>query len=280
MKDAELRAWMDFFEGIGAVYCRTMLDPPWRKYGECVEPWQAIAFFLEGYAFERQGRNPGYAPAAVDAVTECKGLLAGSIDENVEREIWENYKVRLHNKNLNSKLCPLNPVGSAEHGSILARLRAARNLNLLAHTTALLQRDARSAHNFMWSIRGSGPKIASFFLRDAKELYSITAIEPTLRYLLQPIDVWVWRTVNILQGPQEVPSLSDAGDTERKDAAQFIVDSSCNPERVNMGMWYFAAMVCQSEYRHGERLRGVESARKAWGEYVREREEEVGKLRN
>lgn len=138
----------------------------------------------------------------------------------------------------------------------------------------------RSARNFIWSIRGSGPKIASFFLRDVKELYSITAIEPTLRYLLQPVDIWIWRTANILQGREEFPLLSDVGEAERKDAAQFIVDSSRNPERVNMGMWYFAAMVCGSEYRRGVHLQALASAEKAWSEYVRWREEEVSKLRD
>ncbi len=270
---------MGFFARLGAVYCRTMFLSFRQTYGECKKPWQALAFFLEGYAFERQGRNPGYAHAAADAVRENSDLLGGNIDENVEREIWDSYRAKLRNRRLNAKLCPLNPAKSDCAGSVFARLREHGETNLMTFTTALLKKDVREAHNFIWSIRGSGTKIASYFLRDVKELYPIAEIAPNLRFLLQPVDIWVWRTVNILQGHEEFPSLWDAKESARKDAAQFIVNSSHDPERVNMGMWYFAAEVCGSEYRHGLYLGKPESAEEAWHNYVQWKVEEAKHLR-
>jgi hypothetical protein len=260
MTDLEIHRWIDFFERIGEVYYRTNLLPQWKTYEECKEPWQAIAFFLEGYAFERQGTSPGFAHAAVDAVKENSGRLCGSFND-LEHHIWENYKRRLHYKGFNERLCPLNPDESGERRSILVRLREAELTNLVLRTICLLQSDVRSAHNFTSSIRGVGPKIASYYLRDLKEVCSITT--NNLRYLLQPIDIWIWRTVHIMQGHEELPRLGQVVAGEIESAAQFVLNCSHNhnPERVNMGIWYFAAMVCASEYRHGALLRNLEPAK-------------------
>jgi hypothetical protein len=281
MTDVEIQQWIDFFERIGEVYYRTNLLPQWKKYEECKEPWQAIAFFLEGYAFERQGTNPGFAHAAVDAVDAVKknsGQLCGSFNNDLENNIWINYQERLGNKGINPKRCPLNPDESGEQRSIFARLREAGATNLVLHTICLLRSDVRRAHDFISSIRGLGPKIASYYLRDIKEVCSITTND--LRYLLQPIDIWIWRTVHIMQGQKEFPRLGQVAAGEIESAAQFVVNCSHNhnPERVNMGMWYFAAMVCESEYRHGELLLDLEPAKKAWNEYVRYQENDVGQI--
>jgi len=276
MTDIEIQEWIGFFENIGEAYCRTMLLPQWNAYEGCKEPWQAIAFFLEGYAFERQGTNPGFAHAAVDTVRKYRDRLNGSF-EDVESEVWEDYKQRLR-RNINEKLCPLNPSESAERRSIFSRLRQSGEANLAWYAARLLQNDPGSAHTFISSIRGSGRKIASYYLRDLKEAFPVAT--NNLRFLLQPIDIWIWRTVHIMQGHRDFPRLGQAEEQDIERAARFVVDHSCNhnPERVNMGMWYFAAEVCGSEYRHGACLQNPQEAKTAWNEYVLYRVGEAGQI--
>ncbi len=279
MNDVEIQGWFDLFEKIGGVYYRTILLPQWEIYEGCKEPWQAIAFFLERYAFERQGTNPGFAHAAADVVKESR--LCSNCTR-VEQEVWEKYKQRLNDRGINEKLCPLNPDESGERRSIFARLREAETTDLIQYCTRLLQSDVRSAHNFIKSIRGIGPKIASYFLRDLKEVASVTT--NNLRFLLQPIDIWIWRTVHIMQDIEDFPRLGQVSEQEIEKTAQFVVNRAFNhnPERVNMGMWYFAAMVCESEYRHGTLMRDLEAAQIAWNDFVvyRQKEmEQIGLLR-
>jgi hypothetical protein len=272
----EISNWMAFFGRMGGVYCRTILQPTWEEYGACKEPWQAMAFFLNGYAFERQGRNPSYAPAAVDAIKGNSDLLHGNLSGQVEMDLWADYKLRLGGKDLNEKVCPLDPTGSK---SVFARLRERNENNMVTLTSRLMVSDINDAHEFIKSIRGSGPKIASFFLRDIKDISSMRSIDPAKRYLLQPIDTWIWRTVKILQGTQDYPPLSGADDKEKKAVAQFIVNASDDPERVNMGMWYFSARVCGSGYRHGRLLENIQNAEDGWQGYAKAREQELKNLR-
>ena len=89
----------------------------------------------------------------------------------------------------------------------------------------------REAWEKLTSIRGIGAKIASLFLRDLAVWFDLT---PNVdRWYMQPVDVWVRRTVKLLSGS----NMSD------EEIAKWIVRNSENPERANQGIWYFASQV-------------------------------------
>ncbi len=97
----------------------------------------------------------------------------------------------------------------------------------------------RDAFESLDRVRGIGPKIASFFLRDVAVRFSIEPLQD--RELLQPIDVWVRRYVRQATGAT-VP----VGDAL---AAQWICANSAAPEAANQGLWYFASQIASSEVK-------------------------------
>lgn len=88
-------------------------------------------------------------------------------------------------------------------------------------------------------VRGVGPKIASFFLRDVAVWFKINP--PRNRELLQPIDVWVRRYVTRQTGA--------AVQSSDLLAAQWICANSAVPEEANQGLWYFSSQIASSEVR-------------------------------
>ena len=68
------------FARAGAMYQAQFLEPNWRAFPDWERSrWEGLALFVSGYAFERQGRSPAYAPAAAAAVRESCGR---SFDES------------------------------------------------------------------------------------------------------------------------------------------------------------------------------------------------------
>ena len=64
------------------------------------------------------------------------------------------------------------------------------------------------------------------------------------RDLLQPIDIWVERTIKILSNNQNM---------NKNQIPNWIIQTSnqnnVNPERINMGIWFFCSNIIRSEYR-------------------------------
>jgi hypothetical protein len=88
-------------------------------------------------------------------------------------------------------------------------------------------------------IRGVGPKIASFFLRDVAVHFEIEP--PGDREPLQPIDVWARRYVARL-ATKESPSTDIQ-------AARWICEKSRAPETANQGLWYFGSQIAASDVK-------------------------------
>jgi len=105
------------------------------------------------------------------------------------------------------------------------------------------------------SIRGIGNKIASFFLRDLVDVMNINLGQIQNRNLLQPIDVWVERTIKILSNNQKM---------NKNQISNWIVQTSnqnnINPERINMGIWFFCSNIVRSEYRLNTTLGNLNNA--------------------
>ena len=104
----------------------------------------------------------------------------------------------------------------------------------------------RQAHKALKEINGIADKIASIILRDIVVLEKIVLKKDIeQRVYVQPIDIWIRRYCNILGGI--------SAKMNWKKYAEFIVNKSFEhnaiPEKVNMGMWYFASQIVGSYYK-------------------------------
>ena len=241
----------------------------------------ALLLFLEGYAFERAGCPPYFSGLAVDVL---KGIGAWPPDE---KSVWKRFKYALsrwkqdnpevvqwpksddeiedlqNNLNgLNPKVNPLAPEGTDywEKG-IWAGKTAQKSIIKLAHDPAHnldmpldlwvrdhLENETQKVYSELSGASGIADKIASLFMRDVACHYDVFPPDADARKLLQPIDIWERRTVQLLRDGK-VAEDDDKHDDEYR---AFIVDNSikagCSPERVNQGIWYFGSQIAGTEY--------------------------------
>lgn len=255
--------WLQFFEQSSCFFRERYMLPRWRKYSNYItDIWDSLAIFLGGYAFERQGRRPDYSPTAVDTLFYCKKRNNGNMRENVVYDIWQHFAQLLNNQGLNPRMNPLYPQQSPHQKPSIIQLVldngiVQRNLTYATYFQNQINQgnDIQNAFDLLKSVRGIGDKIASLYLRDLVDVMNIPLDNIQNRYLLQPIDIWVERTVKILTNNQEM---------NRNQIANWIVSASIkhdiNPEQVNMGMWFFASNLALSEYKLRDALKNLNSA--------------------
>lgn len=251
---------MRFIERMSCLYRAEMMDPWWTWYDEDPGPKRALALFVGQYAYERQGRAPAYPHAAYFAVEESQALGAA--------ETWRAFLRELDGTKPNARLNPLlhSPPGctcarcsfSDPAGEVIDIVEFARS--------ALADGRVRQAFDRLDQVRGIGPKIASFFLRDVATWFGIVA--PTQdRELLQPVDRWVRRYVTRLAGE------TLAGTDSR--VACWICANSTAPEAFNQGLWYFASQIAASDVKLRRALDNEEYARNLVERYVSQLDDAV-----
>lgn len=248
--------------------------PVWNRYqNHRKDIWDSLALFLEAYAFERQGRRPDYFHVAVDALFCCKDNNS-ILKPNLVNDIWKHFSTLLNNKNLNYQNNPLYPGTNPDNKKVAQKTSVIEfviNKKIIPSTfTTYFQnqinqgKNIENAFNLIKSIRGIGDKIASFYLRDLADTMEIDLNNIHDRFLLQPIDIWVERTVKNLAGYQKM---------EKYLVAKWIVDTSIqyniNPERVNMGIWFFGSHLLRSEYRLNNTLKNFNSAQELVNDFRR-----------
>jgi len=241
-----------------------------------MDPVLALSQFVFGYAFERQGRSPAYAPIA-RRVIETLGASAHFWGDPASPfQVWDSFCNSLSelpsDTNPNPKNNPLCPYGYAyqtrqgqkrtSQPSVIEF--AQQRLNAYEHNVVawaksrLSEGDVLDAHGDLCGVNGIGRKIASFFLRDVAWCFGIHV--PRDQALLQPIDVWVRRAVRQLdQAP--------AG-REAEWIVETAASSGASPEAVNAGMWYFGARIAGNEFEYHRALGSPEYARRLVVEYV------------
>jgi len=281
--ELEIKQWMGLFQEVSYFHWKLNVLPVWERYENGKLPWQSVAIFLSTYAFETGGGvNPNFAPVAEDTIKE-KMKETEKINQNLESEVWEIFKRKMRygdkEKNyggLKHRGNPLSPYSKKSEQdkdgkSLIARMREEKIINLIDYVRMCLQNDEiDKAFTFLDSVRGVGVKISSFFLRDVNEKYGN---EPTKkRELLQPIDVWVRRIV--LELFRGWPLKDEYDNHFNTEIARWIVDEAIkgkyNPERINMGMWYFGSNVCgKSKYKFDILFRNFATAKKVWEEYCK-----------
>lgn len=261
----KIREGVRYFDHLSCYYRRFYQQSNWEQYeNHADDPWEALALVLRGYAYERAGRSPEFAPAAADAVLCASDGSSEKDGSGVLAELaWANFRRLLPRRGVNERVNPLYPStdpdgpGVAGHASLV---EVAFDDPLSGQPITTFCRDLLHADqvdlafSLLTQCRGIGRKIASFFLRDLGGLYGVE--EGTdHRHLLQPIDLWVRRVVFHLVDDN---SFSD------EDVAKWIVARSlevdASPEWVNAGMWFFGADLAESEYALNRAMASMESA--------------------
>ena len=258
-----IQQWFQFFQNVSCFYREMFMLPLWNKYPHhTTDIWDSLGVFLEGYAFERQGRRPDFFHAAVDSLLYCKQQNNGNLNQIVVNNIWQQFSLLLNNQSLNIKNNCLYPAQSARQKNsviqvVLNNVTTQPNYTLTTYLIELINQNnnIQPAFNLLISIRGIGDKIASFYLRDLVDVMNINLGQIQNRNLLQPIDVWVERTIKILSNNQNM---------NKNQITNWIVQISnqnnVNPERINMGIWFFCSNIVRSEYRLNATLRDLNNA--------------------
>jgi len=289
--------WLRFFENISCFFREFFLFPLWNKYDNHPNDiWDSLTIFLEGYAFERQGRNASYFHAAVDALFKYKNKHNDTMDKSTAKDIWRHFSKSFNNQKLNEQNNPLCP-----HGTNYSKKYNEQSRNYTTSKRSIMEvvfsdivprrstftnhfkniitkeNDVQNAHKLLKSIQGISNKIASFYLRDLAFVMNIDLENIESRHLLQPIDTWLARTIISLDGDrflhlQERINKRNLRERDKVDLAKWIVKNSnqtqVNPKLVNMGIWFFGSQIAASEYRLNEALRDINYAKTLANEYA------------
>jgi hypothetical protein len=262
------------------LFIPRLLEPKYNKYDKRNSDWRdALKLFLGVYAFERQGRSPDYSHIAIDIIDKyCKENKDCIRDKDLAEKIWDNFTKKVDEINSKSNVGrnPLAPKGTdyrtkkraykTKEPSVIEFLM--RNLspdgyNILSFMKRKLQAEGiKHAHEELMKINGIGNKITSLFLRDIMVMEKIKDSQikniHSERKYLQPIDVWV-RRCNFIISNQSLPAPNETGKKSTEEHAKYIVNKSIefdvSPEKVNMGMWYLSAQICESYYKLKKVLR-------------------------
>lgn len=248
--------WLNFFATLATVFQKRFVIPLWARYPDAdTNAWQAIGVFLEGYAFERRGRSPDFSHMAADVVAELQSKPPEAI---TSQEAWGLFCDKLPSNRkggLNVKNNPMAPRGETftlERKGVRPKTCRTPGLSVIEFFQSMPQdqtlvswvkkglaaKRTAQVHRELCRITGVGPKIASLFLRDVACQFQVYPVQD--RFLLQPVDNWVKRTVTFLARRKAL---------EYHSVAKWIVKHAQQPELVNQGIWYFGSQVVTSEYR-------------------------------
>jgi hypothetical protein len=197
--------------------------------------------FLLSYAFGgRAGAPKSYWTVALYCVEQfCKG-------DNPEKDaarIWNEFKRRVTKANPDR-----NPLNSEKKGPAVLLFDFTEVHSLLS------QGKTQDAFDHLRAIRGIGPKIAAFFLRDVADFYGLyqPSWNAEQNFYMQPIDVWLEKVAQFLAIANGTPPAEvrdafgyDQGSRDRAVAA-WAISSVCraenvNPLHFNQGAWFFAS---------------------------------------
>lgn len=168
-----MRTDLAFFVALSILYRARFQSLLWSKYSRSEEDRiSAACLFLEGYAFERQGRDPSYADAAVAAIEKAIAK------DETQRGCHIGQTVRNEFFNLLTGGKPnwrLNHLDHREERGCNCLWCAFYGENIIsAAKESLVNGQVKPFWERLQRIRGVGPKIASFFLLDVAVRYGLT----------------------------------------------------------------------------------------------------------
>lgn len=234
---------------LGNVYVSLYLENNRQAYPRRGNHWiDGLGFFLKGYAFERQGTSPAYSKNACEALRNIlrdnRRRVPGRV---LSRELWREFCLiggYVGGRGANPKRNPLKPRIGRDVISICSGL-VDDSHNIFAFAQGALHSleddEVRTAHQQLCRIRGVGPKIASFFLRDVAIDSGLANALIASNIKLQPIDIWIRRIVSSLCN--DIDGASDNDFAER--VVDLAKDAGESPLLFNAGAWYFGARVAR-----------------------------------
>lgn len=229
------------FADLGYVYQEAYVSQYDPNRLKC-DPGYGLCAFLYSWAFERAGAPRGYRIAAVKAVNLM--IRSQGSPEDLPRLFSELYSGKANVRN-NPVFDPKFP--ELDIPSIITDLEA----GLIDQASYKLK------------IRGIGPKLKAFFLRDLVSIMRCEEktfphpekLEPYL--WCQPVDVWVRYAAEVLPDSQfhPKPPAASAFGLCRADlnAAWKLIcmasEAKISPLALNQGIWYFCSNVVADSNR-------------------------------
>lgn len=208
----------------------------------------ALVQFITAYAYERQGAPSAYRTLANDALVSV-GSEFSRPGARFASRVWMEFRDRARKTDLsvNAKVNPLNDEGAANNVSaprFVATLARFQH-NILRWSKAMIERgDAENALSRLQTIRGIGPKIAAFYLRDVARFFEL---EERPGWCFQPIDVWTRRTASYWG------ELLDRRVHRDRDAAHLLADlavaAGVRGSDLNVGSWILGSQLTNGDLR-------------------------------
>lgn len=234
---------------LAPLYKQGFLDPlKTRHPGFATDPWESLAFFLEGYAFAWPGSSPEYPSIAVASLAETWGQ---SFSGRSAQKAWKRFRKELGEKGPNYSHNPMCPQGTTYQRRYKGKSRTSTTRGLSAiqlvrdelNNCCLVDwargliagGEASMAHAVLKRVNGVDQKIASLFLRDLAVMYDIRPEAD--RWLLLPVDRWI-RFVVRQQANDEALSV--------RDCAEQLMAVTDQPEEADQGIWYFCTQIARS----------------------------------
>ncbi len=272
------RDLFEFFADVGRLYRARYLFPTWGRYvTNKDEPLQdkrkALAIFLWGYAYERQGAARDYAYAAAETVLRAPDLTTDAIWREYIKKLARFQEPGTEEPRANVKANPLAPKNTKYvtkkgeyktiQDSVIERFGPEGKETIIGYAkTQIEQRRIKDAFQRIIGVNGVGEKIASFFLRDVASYYGlfeeVGQCENVLnRELLQPVDIWIGRISEISSVPKPKKDAE-----ARRNIVTKSLEYGVLPESFNQGAWYFAAQIARSKIWFYEILDRLKSGEK------------------
>ena len=170
-------------ESIASFFQGRILQPSFDDYRNSKpDDWDALTFFVRGYAFEHQGRSPSFAPVATDVLKALKSEGWSLDNPKAAQEVWRRFKKQVEKANV--MVNPLAPKDTpfqfkgkpklAKKHSVIEFAQQVVRGNIVDWTVEMLkQNQAEKAHDYLRKdINGIANKIASLWLRDIAYLSS------------------------------------------------------------------------------------------------------------
>jgi len=195
------------------------------------DSYQAMIFYTT-YIHERQGSNPRFPLYHREALKRAmNGKNFDDIlvsDNSFPEKVWKHFQ-EMSGKGTNPKIT------KGVVSEILYEMRNEHETNII---NLLKNKNLLEAFRWLDGIRGIGPKLASFFLRDIWSFVGEwkNVPESSLRYL-QPIDRWIrfW-------SKRCWPDIDWKSNSKEKEFSKRVTEeclnAKINPVAFNKGAWF------------------------------------------
>jgi len=209
------------------------------------DPYLAM-IYLTGAVHERAGANPNfpkYHRLAIQRALKGKDFSDTILnDPEYPDRVWGEF----------SKLTKERPNEKLTEGvvkDLLKKLRDEKEANIIR---LLGSKNIEEASEFLKELKGIGPKLSAFILRDLESFFGLWTCELKSNnqkyYLLQPVDRWVRRIANLCWPGID---LKNNHDKDSKKIVEKCINDKINPIEFNQGAWFVGAYFNKLLLFHG-----------------------------